>query len=149
MTSGYFQAYFKKYPWKKIYNLIHQRCTNINNASYNRYGGRGIKCLITQDELKKLWFRDKAYNLKQPSIDRIDNDGHYQYDNCQFIEMRDNNIKAQEKKVIQYSKTQVFIKEWKSVREAAFTLNINEGNIGKVIKGIRKSAGKYIWKRKD
>lgn len=68
----------KKYtPWKKILDGIKQRCNNPRVERYKNYGGRGIKCLITAEELKTLWFRDKAYEMKRPSIDRIDNDGNY------------------------------------------------------------------------
>ena len=32
-----------------------------------------------------MWFRDKAHNLKKPSIDRIDNDGDYEYNNSRNL----------------------------------------------------------------
>ena len=77
----------KQFPWKGVLKNIKQRCNNSNNPKYKNYGGRGIKCLITAKELKKLWFKNKAYNLNWPSIDRKDNDGHYKLINCRFIEM--------------------------------------------------------------
>lgn len=80
----------KENPWVQIYYALRGRCRNENNISYKNYGGRGIKALITKEEVKKLWFRDKAYNLKRPSIDREDNNGHYTYGNCKFIELVDN-----------------------------------------------------------
>ena len=57
---------------------------------YYRYGGRGIKCKITSDEVRRLWIRDKAHLMKRPSIDRINNDGHYSFNNCRFIEIEKN-----------------------------------------------------------
>jgi len=80
----------KQLPWLYTLQTIKQRCNNSNHPKYHRYGGRGIECRITADELKELWFRDKAWLLNQHSIDRIDNDGHYEYSNCQFIELIDN-----------------------------------------------------------
>ena len=77
-------------PWKQIFTDIKYRCNNINARAYKWYGDRGIECRITEEELKELWFRDKAYLLKKPSIDRIDNDGNYELNNCQFIELIDN-----------------------------------------------------------
>lgn len=77
-------------PWKFIFIDIKRRCTNIKRKDYKYYGGKGIKCLITSQEIKELWFRDKAYLMKQPSIDRKDNNGHYEFNNCRFIEMSKN-----------------------------------------------------------
>lgn len=82
---------------QSVYWGIHSRCNNSNTDNYYRYGGRGIKNNITQEELKELWIRDKAHLLSKPSIDRVDNDGNYEYSNCQFIEMSDN-VKKRHKK---------------------------------------------------
>jgi len=82
-----------RYPWYRVYDNARQRCTNPKTRSYKNYGGRGIKFFMTRKEIKKLWFRDKAYLLKVPSIDREDNDGNYEYSNCQFIELDINRVK--------------------------------------------------------
>ena len=82
--------WYAKNPWGTTLKSIRYRTSQKNSKGYHNYGGRGIKCLITAEELKKLWFRDKAYDLKRPSIDRIDNDGNYTFDNCRYIEVRQN-----------------------------------------------------------
>ena len=87
-TKKWDKIYKKEFPWKITLKSIKQRCYNKNNKRYYRYGGRGIKCLITEEELKELWFRDKAYEMERPSIDRDDNDGNYEYSNCQYIDSR-------------------------------------------------------------
>lgn len=84
----------KKSPWIFTLTLIKQRCTNPKTIHWHRYGGRGIKCFLTIDRIKKLWFRDKAYLMKKPSIDRIDNNGNYCLKNCRFIEQRENSRKG-------------------------------------------------------
>ena len=70
------------------------RCTNKNNKNYIRYGGRGIQFKLTMEDLKYLWERDSATLLKDPCLDRIDNDGNYEINNCRFIERSENSIKG-------------------------------------------------------
>jgi len=77
-------------PWIITLHDIKQRCSNFNNVHWHRYGGRGIKCFLTIEKLKKLWFRDKAFNMVRPSIDRINNDGNYCLKNCRYIELSEN-----------------------------------------------------------
>lgn len=90
--------YRKNKPWVRTLESIKYRCNNKNSPKYHRYGERGIKCLITKEEVKFLWFRDKAYLLKKPSIDRINNDGNYELSNCRYIETSENSRKDKIKK---------------------------------------------------
>jgi len=78
---------------KTILNGIKQRCNNSRHRQYNRYGGRGIKCLLTIEDLEYLWGRDYAENMDRPSVDRINNDGNYVLHNCRIIESRENSVK--------------------------------------------------------
>lgn len=45
---------YKKYPYRRTLVDIKQRCNNNRNKDYIRYGERGIKALITEEELKEL-----------------------------------------------------------------------------------------------
>jgi hypothetical protein len=149
--SIYYKKYYKsknykRLPWKNSLHNIKTRCNNPNFKFYKYYGGRGIKCLITEEELKELWFRDKAYLMQKPSIDRIDNDGNYIFDNCRFIELSKNSTKDNIKAVLQYDKNGHFIKKWNSQKEAGKNLKINKGNISACVCNIRKSAGGFIWR---
>ena len=80
-------------PWMRRLYKIRSRCNDSGAFNFNDYGGRGIRCLLSKQEIEKLWLRDKAGDLKQPSIDRIDNDGDYTFENCQFIEVSENSKK--------------------------------------------------------
>lgn len=82
--------YQKSHPWNVCLQRARGRCNNKGNNRYYTYGARGIKCYLTTEEIKELWFRDKAYEMKKPSIDRIDNNGDYEIRNCRFMELSDN-----------------------------------------------------------
>jgi len=143
-----------KYPWKEIFYSINQRCNNSKSKAYKWYGGRGIKCLITKKDIKNLWFRDKAYKMKKPSINRKDNGGNYIFSNCEFIELSLNCAEKNKRifsiPILQYNKQGIFIKEWASTREASRILKISPSGInGCLIKRKhRKSAGGFKWKYK-
>jgi len=137
-----------KYPWKQTLINIKQRCSNPKSIDYKDYGGRGIKCLITEDELKKLWFRDKAYEMEHPSIDRKENNSNYTFDNCEFIEMNINSGKDKPKPINQYNLQGNFIKTWKSGLDIENTLNFSRSHISQVCSGKRKKANGFIWKFK-
>lgn len=86
-----------KYSSSKFYKLlanIKQRCFNQNNKSFKWYGKRRIGCLLTVEDVITLWYRDKAWRLTKPSIDRINNNGHYVFGNCRFIELSENSKKS-------------------------------------------------------
>lgn len=54
------------------------------------------------------------------------------------------------KAVLQYGLDGSFIKEWPNATAASKGLGLNiNGDIGRVCKGEKKSAGGYIWKYKD
>lgn len=49
------------------------------------------------------------------------------------------------KKILQFTKSGEFIKEWPSASEASRQLKINRGSICSCCNGKRKSAGGYVW----
>lgn len=79
------KAYRKRWPWAKLYLTIYRRCRYSPH-----YVKHGIKMRITTAELRALWIRDRASEMKNPSIDRIDRNGDYTFENCQFLEIGDN-----------------------------------------------------------
>lgn len=86
----YGAKYKKSHPWYMTLCAIRQRCNYKKNCNYQYYGGKGVKCLLTIKDIKSLWRRDKAFNLKKPSIDRINSKGDYTLTNCRFIEHSEN-----------------------------------------------------------
>lgn len=73
---------------------IKLRCDYPGVNGFHRYGGRGIKNFLTLEQLQQLYERDSGHLLSKPSIDRIDSDGDYTFDNCRFIEFLENTRRA-------------------------------------------------------
>lgn len=139
------RRYRKNNPWMESYYKINQRCNNKKCKDYPRYGGRGIRSLLTKEEIEEIWFRDKAYNMEKPSIDRIDNDGHYEYNNCQFLENSDNSRKNKiGQKVGQYTLEGKLIKIWDYQLEISKTLNYSQPHLSRAINNNRTAYG-YKW----
>ena len=69
-----------------------QRCLNVNNKRYMRYGGRGIT--IDPNWLNSFptfskWAESAGYT-DDLTIDRVDNDRSYTPGNCEFVSIEEN-----------------------------------------------------------
>ena len=148
----YRQKIKKESPWILTWYRINNRCNNTNNLDYPLYGGKGIKNKLTQEDCKFLWFRDKAYLLKQASIHRKNSNKNYTISNCCYIEQTENiglaNTENKSKKVLQFTKKELFIQEHNSIRLASKLLNITETNICNALSKRTRTAGGFIWKYK-
>jgi len=143
------QVHFKKYisenPWVKHYMAAESRCTGKKQPYYKR----GIKNNMKTADFKFLWFRDKAWLLKNPSIDRISG-GDYILNNCRFIELRENKSLGTKnywsRKIKQLSLDGKLIKIWESCNEAARKLKLSQGCISQCANGlVYKKVGGFRW----
>jgi hypothetical protein len=139
------ENYNKKNPWAKHYKHLSTRCGH-KKSSYRK---RGIKNFLNTAQVKFLWFRDKAYLMKQPSIDRINGEGNYTLKNCRFLEFKDNLSRDRivgRKRISQFSKEGKFIKNWIGVRETAKIIKRSNRGLSTCLVGRQKTCGGYIWK---
>lgn len=69
-------------PTYRVWHGILQRCLNPKNPGWGDYGGRGITVCAEWKESFEAFLSDMGERPDGCSIDRIDNDGPYQKDNC-------------------------------------------------------------------
>ena len=80
----YYKAYANTHPWAKTLRGIEKRVRNPKAVGYKYY--KNMKLTLNVSDLKKLWFRDKAYLMERPNIHRKDNKKGYFYSNCKYID---------------------------------------------------------------
>lgn len=80
-THGY--AGTKRATEYRIWSLMIQRCENEKNPAYSRYGGRGIRVCDRWHRFENF-LEDMGRRPRDRSLDRRDNNGHYEPGNCRW-----------------------------------------------------------------
>ena len=97
----------------RIWCDMRKRCTNPNQKHYHRYGGRGITvCEEWQSfELFYKWAMANGYqdNL---TIDRIDNNGNYEPNNCRWSTQKEQQNNRSTNKLITFDGETLNLTQW-------------------------------------
>lgn len=71
-------------PTYQTWRMMRARCYNKNHDKYKYYGGRGITVCARWFNSFELFLADMGPRPAGTTLDRIDNDGNYQKDNCKW-----------------------------------------------------------------
>ncbi len=130
------------------------------------YTKEDLSLWMYKNNFKKLyntWIKSEYNKELKPSCDRhseteLDYDSKpYCLTRLRLITWKENNDKANQdkskgllnitfKKVNQFTKDNIFIKSFDSIKDAGTKLNIDSAHIGKACKDKLKTSGGFIWK---
>lgn len=124
------------HPLRGVHNTMKQRCSNKNTNMYYRYGARGITVCKEWDEFKPFydWAINNGYK-DGLTIDRINNDGNYEPNNCQWITLEENiskNAKLSKNDIDSICK--IYLQSNITQKELAFKYRIDISRVGQILK---------------
>ena len=123
------------------------RCDNPSNTAYIYYGGKGITYQESWKEFSNF-LSDMIGTYKSGlSIDRINSNGNYTKENCQWITLEENIRKDQIKPIYKYTKDGIYICSYESVAKAVLAGEAPfSSSLSRVARGERKHYQGFIWK---
>lgn len=92
----------------RIWCNMRYRCNKTYTDHYARYGGRGIKVCAEWDNLNdgfknfEAWAKEHGYE-DSLTIDRIDNNGNYEPDNCRWVDRKTNTRNRSVSRMLTYN----------------------------------------------
>ena len=98
--------------WHVYYGMLH-RCYNMDDLRYSNYGGRGISvCDEWKNSFDKFiqWSFCNGYK-KGLQIDRVDNNGNYEPNNCRWVDTKQNCRNRSSNILVEYEGSMITIIE--------------------------------------
>ena len=106
---------FRVHPDYLVWQNMKSRCCNKNNTAYSRYGGRGIKLHPSWSASFSNFIADmgpRPEPRKLHSIERIDNDGHYEPGNVRWATAKDQNRNTRRNHYIEFDGRRMSLAEY-------------------------------------
>jgi hypothetical protein len=107
------------------YGMIY-RCSNPNHASWEYYGGRGIKVCERWLSLENF-ITDMGEPPEGLSIERIDSNGNYEPSNCKWATQKEQILSKRNRRLITFDNKTQSVSEW--AREYNITTNLLFGRL--------------------
>lgn len=99
-----------------IHSNMLQRCENPENKSYKNYGGRGIRVCDEWHDVSAFynWAMANGYR-PDLTIERIDNDGNYEPDNCRWATIKEQQNNRSNNHFLEFNGESHTISEWSEI----------------------------------
>jgi len=89
-------------PTYRSWECMKSRCRNMNDPSYESYGGRGISYSPEWEDFN-VFLSDMGERQRGTSLDRLDVNSNYSKDNCKWSTPKDQARNKRSNKHIQYN----------------------------------------------
>jgi len=102
---------------KKTYQCwadMRSRCNNERHSRYDRYGGRGIS-VCERWKSFEAFKEDMGLKPDGLTLDRVDNDGNYEPDNCRWATYHDQNKNKETTTYYEFGGESHTIEEWADI----------------------------------
>lgn len=100
-------------PEYETWGGLKQRCYNSKNQGYANYGGRGILiCERWLDSFENFLADMGKRPTPKHSIERINNDGHYEPSNCRWATMKEQNRNKRDNKLLTFEGQTMCVSDW-------------------------------------
>ncbi len=110
----------------RSYVRLKNRCTNKNYKYFYRYGGRGIKVCERWLHSFENFLADMGPKpTPQHTIDRKDNNGDYEPDNCRWATMSEQGVNKQNTIFITYDGKTLPLRDWAEITGLSYSCLIS------------------------
>jgi hypothetical protein len=99
-------------PEYSCWIAMRKRCYNISNASYMRYGGRGISICERWQRFENFLVDMGLRPSTKHSLDRIDNNGNYEPGNCRWATNKQQQVNRNSVRLLTFKGEALPLSDW-------------------------------------